>query len=155
MALGSTQPLTEMSTRSISWGKGGRCVRLTTYHHPVPLSRNLGALTSWNPLGLSRLVTRLLYLYYIYKILCGKQNKRVPECTGMSNLSDGRNVKLSRTSDQGTEIELYILNLDTRWRRVHFTLQTLYIYIYIYLFIYLLQLGCYPVAVVILHVNKI
>jgi len=29
MALGSTQPLTEMSTRSISWGKGGRCVRLT------------------------------------------------------------------------------------------------------------------------------
>jgi hypothetical protein len=30
MALGSTQPLTEMSTRSISWGKGGRCVRLTT-----------------------------------------------------------------------------------------------------------------------------
>ena len=30
MALGSTQPLTEMSTRSISWGKSGRCVRLTT-----------------------------------------------------------------------------------------------------------------------------
>jgi hypothetical protein len=30
MALGSTQPLTEMSARSISWGKGGRCVRLTT-----------------------------------------------------------------------------------------------------------------------------
>jgi hypothetical protein len=31
MALGSTQPLTEMSTRNISWGgKGGRCVRLTT-----------------------------------------------------------------------------------------------------------------------------
>ena len=29
MALGSTQPLTEMSTRSISWGNGGRCVRLT------------------------------------------------------------------------------------------------------------------------------
>ena len=35
-------------------GKGGRCVRLTTYHHPVPLSRNLGTLNSWNPLGLSR-----------------------------------------------------------------------------------------------------
>ena len=34
MALGLTQPLTEMSTRSISWGKGGRCVRLTT----LPLS---------------------------------------------------------------------------------------------------------------------
>jgi hypothetical protein len=31
MALGSTQPLTEMSTRSISWGdKDGRCVGLTT-----------------------------------------------------------------------------------------------------------------------------
>jgi len=30
MALGLTQPLTEMSTRNISWGKGGRGVRLTT-----------------------------------------------------------------------------------------------------------------------------
>jgi hypothetical protein len=30
MALASTQPLTEMSTGSIYWGKGGRCVGLTT-----------------------------------------------------------------------------------------------------------------------------
>jgi len=30
MALGSTQPLTKMSTRNISWGKGGLCVRMTT-----------------------------------------------------------------------------------------------------------------------------
>ena len=62
MALGLTQPLTEMSTRSISGGKDGLCVRLTTYHHPVALSRNLGPLTSWNPLGLSRPVMGLLYL---------------------------------------------------------------------------------------------
>jgi len=65
MALGSTQPLTEMSTRGISWGKGGRCVRLTTYHHPVPLAGNLGVLTSWNPLGLSRPVMGLHYLFYL------------------------------------------------------------------------------------------
>ena len=31
--------------------KGGRSVRMTTYHYPVPLSRNMGTLTSWNPLG--------------------------------------------------------------------------------------------------------
>jgi len=31
MALGSTQPL-KMSSRDFSWGKGGRCVWLTTYH---------------------------------------------------------------------------------------------------------------------------
>ena len=30
MALGSTQPLIEMNTTNISWGKGGRCVGLTT-----------------------------------------------------------------------------------------------------------------------------
>jgi len=29
--LGSTQTL-KMSTRDFSWGKGGRCVWLTTYH---------------------------------------------------------------------------------------------------------------------------
>jgi len=40
------------------------------YHHPVPLSRNLGTLTSWNPLGLSGPVTGLLYLYiYLYHTL--------------------------------------------------------------------------------------
>ena len=43
-----------------------RCVRLTNYHRPVPLSRNLGTLTSWNPLGLTRLVMGLLYLYLVY-----------------------------------------------------------------------------------------
>ena len=44
-------------------GECGRCVRLTTYHHPGVLSRNLGTLTSWNPLGLSRPVMGLLYRY--------------------------------------------------------------------------------------------
>jgi phosphoribosylformylglycinamidine (FGAM) synthase-like enzyme len=34
MALGSTQSLTEMSTRNISWGaKGGRCLGLTPLPH--------------------------------------------------------------------------------------------------------------------------
>ena len=53
-------------------GKGGRCVRLTTYRHPVPLSRNLGTLTSWNPLGLFRPVMGLLYLYlYLLPLYSG------------------------------------------------------------------------------------
>jgi len=39
---------------------------LTTYHHPVPLSLNLGTLTSWNRLGPSGPVTGLLYLYLLY-----------------------------------------------------------------------------------------
>jgi hypothetical protein len=42
--------------------KGGRCVRLTTYHLHVPMSRNLGALTSWNPVGLFRPVMGQLHL---------------------------------------------------------------------------------------------
>jgi hypothetical protein len=44
-------------------GKGGRCLRLATYHLHVPMSRNLGALTSWNPAGLFRPVMGQLYLY--------------------------------------------------------------------------------------------
>jgi hypothetical protein len=32
-------------------GEDGRCVWLTTYHLQVPMSRNLEALTSQNPLG--------------------------------------------------------------------------------------------------------
>jgi len=33
VVLGSTQALTEMSTRNISWGKDGRCLELTTLPH--------------------------------------------------------------------------------------------------------------------------
>jgi len=70
MALGSTQPLVKMNTRNIPGCKGGQCVRLTTYHHTVPLSRNLGALTSQKPLGLLRLVTGQI-LPYNPDRLCG------------------------------------------------------------------------------------
>ena len=68
MALESTQPLTEMSTRNISWGrgrgKGGRCVGLPTL--PPSFADCLEIWeppTSWNPQGLSRPVMGLLYLY--------------------------------------------------------------------------------------------
>jgi hypothetical protein len=43
-------------------GKGGQCIRLTTYHLHVPMSRNFGTLTSWNPVGLFRPVMGQLYL---------------------------------------------------------------------------------------------
>jgi hypothetical protein len=59
MALGSTQPLREMSTRNLPGGQnGGRRVRLSTL--PPSLSRlsrqNLGAPTSHNPMGLHGLL---------------------------------------------------------------------------------------------------
>ena len=60
MALGSTQPLTEMSTRCISWGKGGRCVRLRTLPPSCVIIMKSGTLTSWNPLDYSRPVMGLL-----------------------------------------------------------------------------------------------
>jgi hypothetical protein len=63
MALGSTQPLTEMSTRNISWGwrrPVRRADKLAT--SMWLLSRDLGTLTSWNPQGLSRPVQGLRYL---------------------------------------------------------------------------------------------
>ena len=60
VVLGLTQPVTEMSTRGISWGcggKGGRCVGLTTF---PPLCADfveiLKAWTYWSPQGLSRSV---------------------------------------------------------------------------------------------------
>jgi hypothetical protein len=59
VTLRSTQPVTEMSTRRISWGKCG----WQPYHLPVPLSWNLGTLTSWNPLGHSSPVTGQHYLF--------------------------------------------------------------------------------------------
>ena len=58
MALGLTQPLTEMSTRNISWGgKGSWCIGLTTL---TPSCAD--CLEIWNPHGLPRPVMGLLYL---------------------------------------------------------------------------------------------
>jgi len=63
MALGSSQPLTEMSTRNVSWGQRWpvhRADNLITFM--CWLSWNLGASPCWNPQGLSRPVMGLLYL---------------------------------------------------------------------------------------------
>jgi len=51
MALGSTQPLTEMSTRSIFWVKGGRCVRLTTLPPSCAVVMKSGNLNFLEPSG--------------------------------------------------------------------------------------------------------
>ena len=64
MTLGSTQPLTEMSIRTISTVvKAAGAWGWQLYQHPVPLSWNLGTSTSRNPPNLSRPVMGLLYLY--------------------------------------------------------------------------------------------
>ena len=70
MALGSTQPVVKMSTRNIPGGKGGRCVRLITYHHIVPMSRILGAFNFLDPSGPAWPVTGVLYLLDVYIHCC-------------------------------------------------------------------------------------
>jgi len=49
--LGSTQPLTEMSTRGISWGKGDQCVRLTTLSLSCAVVMKSGNLNFLEPSG--------------------------------------------------------------------------------------------------------
>jgi hypothetical protein len=62
MALGLTHPLTEMSTRNISWAvKVRRADIFATFIYR--LSSNLGTSNSWNPQALSRSVMGLLCLY--------------------------------------------------------------------------------------------
>jgi hypothetical protein len=72
LPLGSTQPLTEMSTRNISWwGKGGRCVGLTNLPSSCADCLEIWEpQTSWKPHGLSRTVMGSLYLLPINKNNC-------------------------------------------------------------------------------------
>jgi hypothetical protein len=64
VALGSTKPLTEISTRNLHGGKGGRHVGLTTLSPSVcRMSENVGTSTSRNPNGLHGLYMGKLYLY--------------------------------------------------------------------------------------------
>jgi len=71
-ALRSTQPL-EVSTRDPSWGKGGRCVWLTTYHPcSAETSRKSGALICPEHLGPPWPVAGDLYFFswFYYKEIC-------------------------------------------------------------------------------------
>jgi hypothetical protein len=51
MALGSTQPLTEMSTSVFRGGKGGRCIRLTTLPPSCAVVMKSGYLNFLEPSG--------------------------------------------------------------------------------------------------------
>jgi hypothetical protein len=64
MALGLTQPLTDMSTRNISWGKGGRCVELTT----LPPSC-ADCLEIWEPLPLGTLRVVMVCFTFMLTII--------------------------------------------------------------------------------------
>ena len=71
-ALRSTQPL-KVSNSDFSWGKGGRCVWLTTYHPcSAETSRYSGVLTYPEPLGPPRPVAGDLYFTF-YKVFSNYQ----------------------------------------------------------------------------------
>jgi hypothetical protein len=75
MALGSTQPLTEMSTRCISQGKGDRCVRLTTLPPScavVMKSGILNFLASSGPFQACKGTALPLILYSLYNFYASK-----------------------------------------------------------------------------------
>jgi hypothetical protein len=66
--LGSTQPL-KVSTRDFSWGKGGRCLRLTTYHPCSAEQESPGPLHTRYPLGHLGLLRDDLYIYHYYMFM--------------------------------------------------------------------------------------
>ena len=75
MALGLTQPLTEMHTRNIYWWvKAASAEGWQPYHLHVPTVLKSGSPTSWDPQGLSRPVMGLLDLYYVVQMTKGLLN---------------------------------------------------------------------------------
>jgi hypothetical protein len=71
MALGSTQPLTEMSTRNFPGVKSGRRVGLTNLPPSMSrLSENVGASTSCKPKGLHGLYKENFYFYLYRELSC-------------------------------------------------------------------------------------
>ena len=66
MAPGSTQPLTEMSTRNLSWWSGRWCLWLSNLPSScVDCLNILGASISWSSLGLSRIVQGYIFTFLV------------------------------------------------------------------------------------------
>jgi hypothetical protein len=78
MALGSTRPLTEMSTRNFLGMflgvKGGRRVGLTTLPPSMNSLESMGSSTSHKTTGLYRLLQEWLYLFNPYSVLTDAQD---------------------------------------------------------------------------------
>jgi len=72
MNLGSTQLLTEMSTRCIYWGKGGRYVKLTTLPPSCAVVMKSGNFNFREPCGSLQACngTVLPFLTYMYHKNC-------------------------------------------------------------------------------------
>ena len=85
MALGLTQPLTEMSTRSISWEvKAAGAYSWQHYQFHVPTGLKSGGLNLRNSLGLSRPVIGLLYLFFYS---CESHNEEVRDEFDLSQVN--------------------------------------------------------------------
>jgi len=69
IALGSTHLLTEMSTMSISWGKGGRYVRLTILPPSYALVMKSGKLNFLEPSGPPQACNGTALTYYFIIII--------------------------------------------------------------------------------------
>ena len=88
MALGLTQPLTEMSTRNISWGQGGRRVGLTTLPPSCavvmkPGSLNLleayGPVQACNGIALPLLLSCIeLSFFFLWTLVYGFAGRKRP-----------------------------------------------------------------------------
>ena len=92
-ALRSTQPL-KVSTRDFSWGKGGRCVWLTTYHPcSVETSTKTGALIYPEPLGPPRPVAGDLCFTSNYININNKQSVFIHESPHQNTPSATRNSR--------------------------------------------------------------
>jgi len=74
-----------VSTKDFSWGKGGRCVSLMSYHTcSAESSRKSGALTYPEPLGPDRPIAGDLYFFFNFcgttKIYCACVGRPVLLC---------------------------------------------------------------------------
>ena len=116
MALGSTQPLTEMGTRNISWGvKAAGAYGWQPYHLHVPTVLKSGSLNLLEPSGPVQACNGIAFCMRDYPVICVCRNWEQTRQTYHNSILTGRDLNCGHSTRSRTTSSTTDFSVSAGW----------------------------------------